>query len=238
MTAAGVVRTGTIPKVAIPAVTIPAYYDPAEAVRALAAADPVMAGLIGVVGQCRLTHGQGSPYESLGRAIVYQQLTGKAAAAILGRLKSAIGKGKFPSPRQILAAGDDELRAVGLSRAKVAALRDLAEKKRSRWVPTTAAIHRLGDDAIVERLTAIRGIGRWTVEMLLIFYLGRADVLPVHDYGVRKGFAAAYRKRTLPTPKQLLDYGERWRPYRSIASWYLWRAAEMGRRPAPPVLAD
>jgi DNA-3-methyladenine glycosylase II len=120
------------------------------------------------------------------------------------------------------------LRAAGVSGAKTAAIKDLAAKTVSGHVPSLAELRRMDDDAIVEHLTAIRGIGRWTVEMLLIFRLGRADVLPIHDYGVRKGFAVAYRRRGLPTPRRLAEHGERWRPYRTVASWYLWRATELG----------
>src|SRR4030095_4723107 len=123
------------------------------------------------------------------------------------------------------------LRAAGLSRAKAAALKDISAKTLDGVIPNARALARLDDDEIVERLTTLRGVGRWTVEMLLIFKLGRLDVLPVNDYGVRKGFAVAYHKRPLPTPAALLAHGERWRPYRSVASWYLWRALELERKP-------
>ncbi len=201
----------------------------APAAAALAAADPVLARLIERVGPCRLRPDRiQSPYEALFEAIVYQQLTGKAAATILGRAKAALdGHGGFPSPEAVLAAPDEALRGAGLSRAKTAAVKDLAAKARDGCVPGLAELRRMHDDAIVEHLTEIRGIGRWTVEMMLIFRLGRPDVLPVHDYGVRKGFAIAYRKRELPTPTRLAAHGERWRPYRTVASWYLWRANEL-----------
>lgn len=129
-----------------------------------------------------------------------------------------------------MATADEQLRAAGLSRAKVASLKDISAKTLEGIVPTTEEILKLEDAEIIERLTVIRGVGRWTVEMLLIFKLGRLDVLPVDDYGVRKGFMLAYRKRGLPKPAVLLKHGERWRPYRSIGSWYMWRALELERQ--------
>jgi len=131
--------------------------------------------------------------------------------------------------RQILRTSDDDLRGAGLSRAKVLAVHDLARKAVDGEIPTIAQAHNMDDDALVEHLTMVRGIGRWTAEMFLIFRLGRPDVLPVDDYGIRKGFAAAFKKRALPDPKDVARRGERWRPYRTVASWYLWRAAEQGR---------
>ena len=122
------------------------------------------------------------------------------------------------------------MRAAGFSRPKILALRDLATKTLDGTVPTNRVIQKLGDDEIVERLIKVRGIGRWTVEMLLIFQLGRPDVLPVDDFGVRNGFRIAYRRRSMPTPKQVFQYGERWKPYRTVASWYLWRAADRGKQ--------
>ena len=133
----------------------------------------------------------------------------------------------FPSPEQILAATPELLRSAGLSQAKMLAIRDLAAKTLDGTVPTAREAHKLSDDELVERLTAVRGIGRWTVEMLLLFRLGRPDVLAVDDYGIRKGFAKMLRMAELPKPKELLAYGERWRPHRSVASWYMWRAADM-----------
>ena len=204
-------------------------FDRPEVLDALRAADPVLAGVIDRAAPCRIeVDPMQSPYEALFSAIAHQQLTGKAAKTILGRVQSSLAKdGAFPSPEQVLGAHDDVLRAAGLSRAKTAAVKDLAEKTRSGHVPTLEALRRMDDDAIVEHLTEIRGIGRWTVEMLLIFRLGRPDVLPVHDYGVRKGFSIAYRTRGLPSPKRLAKHGERWRPYRTVAAWYLWRANEL-----------
>ncbi|MGE3524814.1 MAG: DNA-3-methyladenine glycosylase [Gemmatimonadales bacterium] len=167
-----------------------------------------------------------SPFEALAESIVYQQLTGKAAGTIHGRLLALYPGTRRLRPEQILDTGEEQLRAVGLSRAKAAAIRDLSVRTLDGTVPTLRDLRRMPDDEIVERLVAVRGIGRWTVEMLLIFRLGRPDVLPATDYGVQKGFARTFR-RPLPTPAQLLRRGERWRPYRSVASWYLWRAVDM-----------
>jgi 3-methyladenine DNA glycosylase/8-oxoguanine DNA glycosylase len=165
-----------------------------------------------------------SIFAALAEAIVYQQLNGKAAAAIFARLC-----GLFPrdvlSTGRLLRASDEKLRGVGLSRSKLLSLRDLAQKVEDGGVPTLAEIHRMPDETIIERLSEVRGIGRWTAEMLLIFRLGRPDVLPVDDYGVRKGFAIAY-ERELPSPKELAAYGSRWTPYRTLASWYFWRVVE------------
>lgn len=202
-------------------------YDPAEALRHLSAADATMARLVGLVGpfalQIRDLH---NPFEALARNIVYQQLHANAAAAIHARVLALGGKGRL-RPRDILDASDEGLRGAGLSGAKAAALRDLAAKALDGTVPTLARLRRMPDEEIVERLTRVRGIGRWTVEMLLIFRLGRPDVLPVGDFAVRKGFALAYGLEEGPKPKELERYGERWRPFRSAASWYLWRASEL-----------
>jgi 3-methyladenine DNA glycosylase/8-oxoguanine DNA glycosylase len=160
-------------------------------------------------------------------SIVYQQLTGKAAATILARAIRVCGPRRFPTPRQLLAVAPERLREAGLSTAKTAALRDLAQKTLDGTVPSLARIRRMPDEEIVERLTTVRGIGRWTVEMLLIFRLGRADVLPVTDLGVRKGFGLVFRRGRMPEPSVMFRRGERWKPYRSVASWYLWRALEL-----------
>jgi DNA-3-methyladenine glycosylase II len=166
------------------------------------------------------------PYEALLRSIFYQQLNGRAAATILGRFKDRFGNGDFPAPAQILAASTRQLRSVGLSRQKIAAVRDLARKTLDGTVPPQAEIELLSNEEIIERLTAVRGVGVWTVEMLLMFQLGRPNILPVSDFGVRKGFQIAFGKKKMPTPKELAVYGERWHPYRTVASWYLWRASE------------
>lgn len=207
-------------------------FDPHAAVKHLRAADDALARIIDAVGpvdiELKKTR---SLFGALAEAIVYQQLSGKAAATIYSRLCALFpGAKDGPTPRHILSATDAQLRSAGLSRAKTAALRDLARHAEAGEIPSLAAARRMGDDEIVERLTRVRGIGRWTAEMLLIFRLGRGDVLPVHDYGVRKGFAVAYGKRKLPAPKALEKHGARWRPYRTAASWYLWRALDLPRK--------
>lgn len=183
-----------------------------------------MKKLIAAVGPFTLELRPGTPFQGLMRSIVYQQLAGRAAAAIHGRLLALFPR-KRATPDRLLALSDAQLRGAGLSGSKMEALRDLARNAGSGVVPTMATLKTLSDEQIVERLTEVRGIGQWTVEMLLIFRLGRPDVLPVDDYGVRKGFARAYR-REMPKPKELLTFGEIWRPFRSVASWYLWRAVE------------
>lgn len=205
----------------------PREFDPEDAVRALASADDRLAQLMERIGPFRMqVNSLHSPFSALLEAIVYQQLTGKAAGTILRRVHALYYPRWVPRPADILATAPDSLRAAGLSRAKVAAVRDLSEKTLDGTVPTLARLRRLPDPEILSRLTSIRGIGPWTVEMLLIFRLGRADVLPATDYGIRKGFRVAFRTRGLPTPAQVLRRGERWRPYRTVASWYLWRAVD------------
>lgn len=202
-------------------------YDPAEAVRHVASADPVLARLISRAGPFAMQlRPLQSPFEALARNIIYQQLHGKAAAAIHARV---LAGRKRLRPADILGATDEELRGAGLSAAKTAALRDLAAKASDGTVPTLARLRRMTDEEIVARLTAVRGVGRWTVEMLLMFGLGRPDVLPVGDYAVRKGFAETYGLAEMPRPKELEAFGERWRPYRSVASWYMWRALELDK---------
>jgi len=166
------------------------------------------------------------PFDALAESIAYQQLTGKAAATIFARVRALYPKRKWLDPKQLLATPDETLRAAGLSRAKTAALKDLAAKTIDGTVPSGRALVRMTDDEIITRLTTVRGIGRWTVEMLLLFDLGRPDVWPVDDYGVRKGFAKTFGRRELPSPKQLMKFGEKWRPYRSVAAWYFWRALD------------
>jgi DNA-3-methyladenine glycosylase II len=166
------------------------------------------------------------PFDALAESIAYQQLNGKAAATIWNRVRALYPKAKWLDPEKVLATSDERLRAAGLSRAKTAALKDLAAKTIDGTVPSGRALLRMSDDEIIARLTQVRGIGRWTVEMLLLFDLGRPDVWPVDDYGVRKGFAKTFGKRKLPTSKQLMNIGEKWRPYRSVAAWYFWRALD------------
>lgn len=197
----------------------------------LANVDPVMRRLISEVGPFTLApRVRRSPFESLARAIAYQQLHDKAAESILRRFIAICPKRRFPTPSELLIINPRAIRRAGFSRAKVAALRDLAAKALTGTVPTTRVIKTLDDDAIVERLIEVRGVGRWTVEMLLIFQLGRPDVLPVDDFGVRNGFRIAYGRRMLPTPREVLRYGERWKPHRTAASWYLWRAADRAKQ--------
>lgn len=214
----------------------PVRYDSDLALRELAAADPKLAALMAAAGPFALRlKSQHSPFEALLESIIYQQLHGKAAAAILKRLLTAFGE-LHPAPEHLLAAPDDLLRSCGLSASKSKALRDLAAKTLDGTVPTLAQIRRLPDDDIVERLTQVRGIGVWTVQMLLIFRLGRPDVFPVTDYGVRKGFALTFNRlpkskpfdaSMLADPVPMLRRAERWRPWRSVASWYLWRACDL-----------
>src|SRR5262249_12451841 len=166
------------------------------------------------------------PFDALAESIAYQQLNGKAAATIWGRVRALYPKTKWLDPGKVLATSDETLRAAGLSRSKTAAIKDLAAKTIDGTVPSGRALLRMSDDEIIARLTQVRGIGRWTVEMLLLFDLGRPDVWPVADYGVQKGFAKTFRKRKLPRPKELMKHGEKWRPYRSIAAWYFWRALD------------
>ncbi len=201
-------------------------YNPEEAIGVLSRSDNVMAELINRAGPFRLEmRSMKSPFESLLQSIVYQQLSGKAAATILHRVLALFPKGQV-SPEVLLQLADADLRAAGLSRAKLAAARDLAVKTTEGLVPTAEHLYAMTDEEVITRLTAVRGIGRWTAEMLLIFYLGRPDVLPVSDLGVRKGYRLVYKQEELPLPNALLSYGERWRPYRSVASWYLWRALD------------
>jgi len=207
-------------------------FDASEAVEHLRASDPVLARLIDAVGPFRMQRQKAaSIFMALAQAIVYQQLNGKAAAAIFARVRALFPRAhEGPTPEQILRASDQKLRGAGLSRSKLLSLRDLARKAADGEIPTLAEIHRMEDEAIIERLTEVRGIGRWTVEMLLIFRLGRPDVLPSDDYGIRKGFAIAFKKRELPSRQQLEKRGARWKPYRTVASWYLWRAAEQAKK--------
>ena len=206
-------------------------YDPDEAVRHLSSVDPTLGSLIERAGPFNMRlRSMHNPFEALARNIIYQQLHGTAAAAIHRRVLALFGRDKL-RPRDVLNASDESLRGAGLSGAKLAALKDLAAKTMDGTVPTLARLQRMGDEEIVERLTQVRGVGRWTVEMLLIFRLGRPDVLPVGDFAVRKGFSLAYGLSEMPKPKELMQYGERWRPFRSVASWYMWRASELLPKP-------
>ena len=241
-----------------PSAERPPRYDSATALLALSAADPKLARLIQRVGpfNLRIASAQ-SPFEALVESIVYQQLHGKAAATIHRRLLEGFapilaleglglahnGKLAHFSPQHLLDCPNEQLRAAGLSANKSLALRDLAAKTLDGTVPTLARIRRMSDQAIIEHLTQVRGIGRWTVEMLLIFRLGRPDILPTSDYGVRKGFALTFQglKPTtkvtpalLPTPAEMEKRAERWKPWRSVASWYMWRACDLANGTLTP----
>jgi 3-methyladenine DNA glycosylase/8-oxoguanine DNA glycosylase len=196
----------------------------------LRASHPRMADLIARSRRYNITPAVSiRPFDALAESIAYQQLSGKAAAKIFSRVRALYPKRKWLNPENLLSTSDETLRSAGLSRAKVAALKDLATKTIDGTVPSARALMRMTDDEIIARLITVRGIGRWTVEMLLLFDLGRPDVWPVDDYGVRKGFAKTFGRRKLPTPKQLIKLGEKWRPYRSVAAWYLWRALDDDR---------
>ena len=199
--------------------------------RHLAATDPRMAALIARsvpynIKPAALIR----PFDALAESIAYQQLSGKAAATIFGRVRGLYPRRKWLDPEKILATPEETFRAAGLSRNKIAAIKDLAAKTIDGTVPSARALARMSDEEIIARLTAVRGIGRWTVEMLLLFNLGRPDVWPVDDYGVRKGFAKTFGRRKLPAPKQLMKFGEKWRPYRSVAAWCFWRALDKPER--------
>jgi DNA-3-methyladenine glycosylase II len=224
-------------------------YDPEAALDHLRAADPKLGTLIDRVEETggftlKLGH-TGTPFTSLLESILYQQLHGKAAATIHKRVLALYGE-TDPEPQALLDTPDELLRSAGVSGNKIKALKDLAARTLDGTVPTHAAIRKLPDAEIIERLSAVRGIGTWTVEMLLIFRLGRPDVLPVTDYGVRKGFALTFQRipksralkaEDLPKPEVLLKRGKRWAPYRSVAAWYLWRACDLhasaSRKPDP-----
>jgi 3-methyladenine DNA glycosylase/8-oxoguanine DNA glycosylase len=229
-------------------------FDLALASAHLAERDPALAKLIGEMRPFDpgIDHTQ-SPYEALMEAIVYQSISGKAAATIFERVKAlssvnragtsdgtgslrtlsgarlaekVSGNARVPTPEEVLKLTKRQLRKAGLSGAKILAMRDLAQKTIDGIVPTHDEALKLSDEELIERLDSVRGIGRWTVEMFLIFRLGRPDVLPIHDLGVQKGWSVAYRKKHMPRPKELEKFGERWRPYRTVASWYMWRAFE------------
>ena len=190
------------------------------------AKDPVMARLIERLGKLRVKASPQAPYEALCEAVIYQQLHGKAAATIFGRVVDQIGNGTFPEPQRVADASDEALRAAGLSRNKAASLRDIARHALDGRLPSLAECAKLSDESLIERLTDIRSIGRWTVEMFLMFNLGRPDVLPVDDLGVRKGYQAASSASEMPAPKALAGIGLRWSPFRTLAALYLWRAAD------------
>jgi DNA-3-methyladenine glycosylase II len=204
--------------------------------RRLAKVDPILANVIRAAGKfTHTTSAHHSPFYSLARAIAHQQLNGTAAESIFGRFVGLYPEALLEA-QLVLETPDEKLRSVGLSYAKIASIKDLATKTLEGIVPPHEILHTLADDEIVERITQVRGIGRWTVEMMLMSRLGRPDVLPVDDFGVRNGFRLAYGLRGMPTTRALAEFGARWAPYRSVAAWYLWRAVDLhraGKLPAP-----
>jgi DNA-3-methyladenine glycosylase II len=226
----GTRRRGAAAPEAAP-VAAPAGPDWSAAARHLRR-DPVLKRVIRAEGPCTLSPVPREPYEALVRAIAHQQVHGRAAEAILGRFLALFPGEPFPPPRQVLATPAEAMRACGFSQSKIAAIRDIAEKAEGGLVPSRAAAAGLDDATLIERLVAIRGVGRWTVEMLLIFTLGRADVLPVDDFGVREGWRVAAGLEAQPKPKELAAIGAAWAPWRSVAAWYLWRAADTAKRSA------
>jgi DNA-3-methyladenine glycosylase II len=190
----------------------------------------VMRRLIKAHGPCGLEpEAKRSPYEALVNAVAHQQLHANAAQAILQRFRALYPQSHFPKPGQLLATEDAMLRAVGFSFSKIAAIRDIAAKTSSGLIPTPAKAAKPTDEELITRLVEVRGVGRWTVEMLLIFTLGRGDVFPADDYGVRAGFRAVMRHEEMPKPRDLREHAERWKPHRTIAAWYLWRAADAAK---------
>ncbi len=201
-------------------------WNPRQAARHLSAADPKMAAVVERIGPCRYdTFGKAEPFYALFRSIVYQQLSGKAARTIWDRVIAHFPR-RWPRPAGLLELTDTDLRGAGLSRAKVAAARDLAAKVLDGTVPSLRKLKRMDDAAVIGSLSQVRGIGTWTAEMFLMFRLGRPDVLPLGDLGVRKGFMIGWNKRKLPSPEALARAGRRWAPYRSAAAWYLWRIVD------------
>lgn len=200
----------------------------AAGTRALVRQDARFRDVVRRAGPCQLERAAHfRPFEALLTSITHQQLSGKAAATILGRVKERLGGGAFPTPEEVRRARLETLRRCGLSRAKALSVKDLAARTLDGTVPTARELHRLDEATIITRLTEVRGVGRWTVEMMLMFRLGRLDVLPADDLGVRKGFSQLTGRTALVTPKALLLESEPWRPYRSIASWYLWRVLDV-----------
>jgi len=198
-----------------------------EAVLALRKQDRALARIISRVGPCGLViNRRGTHFEALCSSITSQQVTGAAARTIFGRVRALGERGRFPSPARVLELGPESLRTAGLSRQKIAALLDLSEKIESGAL-ALGGLARLPDEAVIERLTTVRGIGRWTAEMILLFRLGRPDILAATDLGIQKGILVVDQRDSLPTPKEVLSRGERWAPWRSVASWYLWRASEL-----------
>lgn len=204
-------------------------YDAEEASYALAEADARLAEVIAAIGSPTLTLRPDETLPALLRSIVYQQLSGKAAATIHGRVLEAFGDGHQPDPSALAAASDESLRGCGLSRAKTAAVRDLVARHLEGTLPTRKALLQLDDEAVVRELTAVRGVGPWTAQMVLMFNLGRPDVWPAADLGVQEGYRLISGSAVRPTSRELATEGERYRPWRSVAAWYLWRAVDLAR---------
>jgi DNA-3-methyladenine glycosylase II len=202
----------------------------------LCSADVTLGAVIGRVGPCGLAPDrQRTPFQGLVQAVAHQQLNGTAAGTILKRFRGLFAHGRFPTPQEVLELEPMRLTGVGFSRAKASYIQGIARSALDGIVPTRKQIEAMTDDEIVARLTQIKGIGRWSVEMFLIFGLGRPDVLPVHDFGIQSGFKLAYGKRKHPKPEHILKHGERWRPYRTTAAWYLWRAADLANKSKQPL---
>src|SRR5271154_5113486 len=202
-------------------------FDLRRAMEQLAAGDEKLAKAMEGCLEYRVrADGAEGPYEVLMKSIAYQSISGKAAATIFSRVKALGSNGRAPTPEEMLRLRKPTLRKAGLSGAKIAAMKDLAKKTIEGVVPTLEQAQKMSDEELVERLVSVRGIGAWSVEMFLIFRLGRPDVLPIHDLGVQKGWSITYGKKHKPKPAELLAFGERWRPYRTVASWYMWRAFE------------
>jgi DNA-3-methyladenine glycosylase II len=192
--------------------------------------NPALRPLVKRIGPCTLVPLQREPYEALIRAIAHQQVHGRAAEAVLNRFRALHEGEGFPPAEFVLALPGEALRGCGFSGSKVLAIQDIAAKTRDGLVPTLEEAGSIPDAELIERLVAIRGVGRWTVEMLLIFTLGRTDILPVDDFGVREGWKLLNGLEVQPKPKELAAIGEAWKPWRSIAAWYLWRAADEGKK--------
>jgi len=201
--------------------------DYSEGIAHIVKSDRTLADVIAQIGPCKLSLRTGSVFESLVRAIAHQQLTGRAANTILRRLQDALGTSGSVAPETVLQAEMEVLRRAGFSLAKASYIREVALAVTSGAIPTKAAMRKMSDEEIIEKLTAVKGIGRWSAEMFLIFDLGRLNVLPLGDYGVRKGFAIAYGMKTLPRPRTITRRAKQWHPYRTLACWYLWRIVDM-----------
>lgn len=205
--------------------------DPTVAIRHLKRVDKVLGRAIERAGEYVVKPARVTAFQALLKSIVYQQLSGRAAGTIHRRLLDLLPRNTQGQAEQITLLNDDSLRGAGLSRGKVLAIRDLSLRQLNRQIPTRAQMHRMSDEELIDRLSEIRGVGRWTAQMILIFWLGRPDVLPTQDLGVQHGFRILYGLSELPSPSTLATHGESWGPYRSIAAWYLWRVADTAKDP-------